>query len=302
MLSIIVPVFNEEDNILELYSRIKLTLEKSKITNEIIFVDDGSKDKSLDIINDLSKKNKEVKYISFYRNFGQHAAVIAGFKEAIGKYVLTLDADLQNPPEEIPKLIKEIEKGYDVVGGYRKNRKDSFIRKTLSFIMNKVISRLTGVKLKDYGCMMRVYKISLIKQIIIYGEKSVYIPSFAAWLTNNIKEIDVKHDYRKKGKTKYSLIKLLSQAFDLITTYTLIPLQIIFLIGVFVFFIGIALFIYLMMYRFFYGTPSSLTSFIAILILLSGLIVLSIGIISEYLIRIYRETRKFPFYIIKKGK
>ena len=167
--------------------------------------------------------------------------------------------------------------------------------------MNKIISFMTGVKLNDYGCMMRAYRRNIIDKLLEFGEKSVYIPAFTSWLSKNTVEIPIKHDARIAGKTKYSLLKLLNQAFDLITAYTLIPIKIISLLGISLFFIGTFLFFYLMYYRFFVGTPSSLTSFIAILILLSGITLFSLGIISEYIVRLYKEIRKMPLYIIKES-
>ena len=297
MISIVVPVYNESENLDELNKRLNNIMKSNSFSYEIIYVNDGSTDNSKNILSEFSSKNKNIKTINFFRNFGQHAAVIAGFKKATGDYVVTLDADLQNPPEEIPKLILEIEKGYDMVCGVRKNRKDSFLRKFLSKIMNRIISRLVKNNLSDFGCMLRVYKISLVRIIAKYGEKSVYVPSFAAWLTNNIKEVDVDHHHRLRGKSKYNLLILFNQAFDLITSYTILPLQIIFITGFFVFFSGLFLFTYLMFYRFVIGSPSSLTSFVAILILVSGIIMLSIGVLSEYLIRIHRESKKFPLYL-----
>ena len=169
------------------------------------------------------------------------------------------------------------------------------------YFINKVISLLTGIKLHDYGCMMRAYDKRIITNLLKYGEKSVYIPAFSSWLSNNVIEISINHDARKTGKTKYSLFMLLRQVFDLITAYTLLPIQIIGLLGIILFIAGIFLFLYLMYFRLFVGTPSSLTSFVAILILLSGIILFSIGIISEYLVRLYKEVRKMPLYILKNS-
>ena len=270
MISIIIPVYNEQKNLEELNNRLLSVCSSLNKKFEIIYVDDGSTDSSLEKIKNFSKINSNIFYIEFFRNFGQHAAVMAGFSNAKGEIVITLDADLQNPPEEIKKLLDEIDKGYDIVAGRRMHRKDSILRRFLSYYMNKIISFMTGVKLNDYGCMMRAYRRNIIDKLLEFGEKSVYIPAFTSWLSKNTVEIPIKHDARIAGKTKYSLLKLLNQAFDLITAYTLIPIKIISLLGISLFFIGTFLFFYLMYYRFFVGTPSSLTSFIAILILLSG--------------------------------
>ena len=300
MYSIIVPVYNEDQNINILNERLEKTLNLINIDYEIIYINDGSTDNSEIKIKQVMLKNSNIKLINFLTNFGQHSAIIAGLKIAKGDYMITLDADLQNPPEEIPKLIKEVENNYDMICGVRKYRKDSFFRKFFSKIMNKVISKLVKCNLKDFGCMMRVYKRSLVNEIVTYGDKSVYIPAFAAFLTKNIKEVNIEHNSRNSGLSNYNFSKLLNQSFDLIVTYTLFPIQLIFKTGAFIFIIGCLLFVYLLYHRFIVGSPSSLTTFIAILILLSGIIMLSIGIVSEYLIRIYRESKKFPSYIIRK--
>lgn len=299
MISIVIPVFNEEENLEELNKRLSVVCDSFDENFEIIYVDDGSSDKSLDIIKKFCDHSKGIHFISFYRNFGQHAAVMAGFQNALGDIIMTMDADLQNPPEEIPKMLVKIKEGYDIVAGKRINRKDKLLRKLPSYFMNKIISSLTGVELSDYGCMMRAYRRDIISKLIQYGEKSLYIPAFTSWLSNNSIEIPIKHDFRFAGKTKYSLLTLLRQAFDLITAYTLVPIQIIGISGIILFFIGIFLFIYLMYYRLFVGTTNPLTSFIAILIFLSGSILFSIGVISEYLVRLYKEIRKMPLYILK---
>ncbi len=300
-ISVIIPVFNEENDLMELYDQLCEALNGIHKGYEVIFIDDGSIDRSPGILNSIKQSDSNIIIISFIRNFGQHAAVMAGFKAARGQIVVTLDADLQNPPHEIPKLIREIEKGYDVASGRRIHRRDFFLRKLLSFMMNKIISGLTGVKLMDYGCMLRAYKKPLVELIVKYGEKSVYIPAFASWLSSNVLEVPVTHNSRKHGKSRYNFLKFLRQMFDLVTAYTLLPIQLISIVGVIFSVLGVLLAAYLMIYRFFLGTTSTLTTFIAALLLFSGLIIFFMGIISEYLVRMYIESRKKPFYIIKEG-
>ena len=165
-ISIVIPIYNEEENLPNLHKRMIVVCKSLNIDYEIIYVDDGSIDKSLDLIENFTKQDNNTYFISFYRNFGQHAAVIAGFKYSKGDVVMTLDADLQNPPEEIPKFIEKMKEDYDVVAGVRLNRKDNLLRKFLSYFMNKIISMITGVKLVDYGCMMRLYKRNIINILI----------------------------------------------------------------------------------------------------------------------------------------
>lgn len=299
-ITVVVPVYNEAQGLRELYGRLTDVLQNTRKDYEIIFVDDGSLDKSGDILKDLGEKDAKIKLVSFCRNFGQHAAVMAGFNEASGKIIVTLDADLQNPPEEIPQLVKKIEEGYDVACGMRRDRKDKLLRRIPSLMMNIIISRLTGIKLSDYGCMLRAYNRHIIRHLLKYGEKSVYIPAFASWLTGNVAEIPVRHDARKYGKSKYSLLKFLRQAFDLITAYTLLPIQLISITGAIFSLAGFFLACYLISFRFFFGTTNTLTTFISALLLFSGIIILFMGIISEYIARIYIESRKKPLYILKE--
>lgn len=299
-ISIVVPVFNEQECLLELHEMLHEVLEGIERPYEIIFVDDGSKDRTPDILKEIGAQDKHVCVLSFCRNFGQHSAVIAGFKNVSGQVVITLDADLQNPPSEIPKLLKKIEEGYDVVSGRRIDRKDNIFRKLPSLIMNMIISNLTGVKLHDYGCMLRAYRREIADYVAQYGDKSVYIPAFASWLSSNVIEIPVIHNSRKYGRSKYNLLKFLRQVFDLVTTYTLLPIQLISITGVIFSAMGIFLALYLISFRLFFGTTSPLTTFISALLFFSGIIIFFMGVISEYLARIYIETKKIPLYILKK--
>ncbi len=298
-ISVVIPVFNEEQSLKELYERLIRVLSAMGRSFEIIFVDDGSRDGSADTLREIAQKDSRVKVVSFCRNFGQHAAVMAGFKYAAGLTVVTLDADLQNPPEEIPKLIKKIDEGFDVAAGNRVERKDSMVRRFPSLLMNLLISKLTGVKLNDYGCMLRAYRKNIVCYLLEYGEKSVYIPAFTSWLTGNVAEVAVRHEERKHGSSKYNMLRLLRQGFDLVTAYTLMPIQIMSIMGAVFAIAGFFLACYLMSFRLFFGTPSPLTTFISALLLFSGLTILSIGIMSEYLARIHIATRKMPLYIIK---
>jgi len=229
--SIVVPVYNEKSSLNELMGRLAKVLGAAAMAHEIIFVDDGSRDGSADLLREFASANDNVRVITFCRNFGQHAAVMAGFRAAKGDVIVTLDSDLQNPPEEIPKLLSKIDEGYEVVSGRREGRRDSLYRKAGSFMMNIIISRLTGVKLNDYGCMLRAYRKQVIGYLLQYGEKSVYIPAFTSWISASTAEVYVSHEHRKHGKSKYSMMRFLRQAFDLITAYTLMPIQLISIVG-----------------------------------------------------------------------
>ena len=196
---IVVPVFNEESNLRVFHERLLTTCDKSIKDYEIIYIDDGSSDNSSSILKEAAKESSNIFYISFFRNFGQHAAVLAGFKFSKGSHIITLDSDLQNPPEEIIKFLENKDSDCDIVAGVRVNRKDNILRRFSSFLMNKIISKLTGVKLSDYGCMMRMYSRKIVNVILANDEKSIYIPAFSSWLSKKTKEIKIDTDLDKYG-------------------------------------------------------------------------------------------------------
>jgi len=219
-LSIVIPVCNEEANLIPLYTELREVLDSLHRNTEILFINDGSTDNSLTILEELACHDTEVKVIDFRRNYGQTAALSAGFASSQGRIVITLDADGQNDPHDIPRLLEKMAEGYDLVNGWRKDRKDRlFSRRLPSIIANRIINRLiegTGVQLKDFGCTLKAYKRGIVKNISIYGEMHRFIPVFAAWLGVNIAEIPVNHRPRKYGSTKYSLSRVPRVIFDLI--------------------------------------------------------------------------------------
>ncbi len=299
MISIIAPVYNEEECLLEFNERTLKTLRSNDDNFEIIYIDDGSKDNSLNIIKEFCSRNKEVKFISFYRNFGQHAAILAGFKYSKGDHIITLDTDLQNPPEEIVKFLEYKNNNYDVVAGKRLNRKDTLLRKFFSNLMNRIISKITNVKLSDYGCMMRMYSRKIINLILENFDKTIYVPAFASWISKSILEIEIRHEKRTFGKTKYSLFKLTQQAFDLITAYTYKPLQFLLILSLFVLFVIFFLLClgYSNLITYIYINDSFL---LILIILLVTILLIFISILSEYVLRIHRNSRKLPMYMIRE--
>ena len=302
-LSVVIPVFNEQENLETLYSRLKPTLENLKTSYEIIFIDDGSMDKSWIILEEIKKKDNSVKTFQFNRNYGQHTAILAGFELSKGEVIVTIDADLQNPPEEIPKLLKEIENGHDVVGGWRKNRKDPFFRKFISQMGNKVLARITGIKLKDYGCMLRAYKREVVERICEVNEfSSFFIPALAYTYSNNLIEIVVDHNQRQEGKSKYNLLKLAKLNFDILTSFSLIPIQLITLLGVFIALFGGLFGLILILVKIFFNASSGILSLISIFSVFTGILTFFLGLIGEYIGRIYLEVRRRPRYIITNSK
>ncbi len=302
-ISVIIPVYNEQENIPELIQRMTQTMAGTGKSYEIILVDDGSKDRSFVLLKDLAKGDSHLKVIRFNRNYGQHNAIFAGFAKAKGAVVVTLDADLQNPPEEVPKLLEMIDKGYEVVSGFRQNRQDSIFRKIPTYLVARMTSRFVGVHLKDYGCMLRAYKKELVDAMLESGEVSTYIPALANSLASSVIEIPVDHQARSRGESKYNLLKLLHLNFDLMTSFSLMPIQIIGLAGVVIAFSGLAFAVFLLAMRLIMGSEwavGGVFTLFGILFFFVGLQVLAIGIMGEYIGRIYQEVRKRPRYRVQE--
>ena len=301
-ISVIIPVYNEEENLRELGERLMQTLTGMDRPFEIILVDDGSGDRSWEILTELHAKYPEnLRALQFNRNFGQHQAIFAGFQAARGQVMITLDADLQNPPEEIPRLVAKIEEGYDTVGGWRENRRDSLFRKLPSQLMNVVMSRVTGVKLRDYGCMLRAYRREVIDSINQCHESSSFIPALANLFSRRVAEIPVGHAERERGQSKYGLIKLLRLNFDLVTGFSNLPIHAVGFTGVAIAFLGVLFGFLLILRRLFVGPEvEGVFTLFAILFVFVGLNTLGLALIGEYVGRIYREVRGRPRYVIRQ--
>ncbi len=299
--SILIPVLNEEESLLELNNRLQDTLKGMRKPYEIIYINDGSTDTTEALLEGFHTDDKRVKVIELNRNYGQHMALFAGFEFAKGEIVITIDADLQNPPEEIPKLIEKAEEGYEVVATYRKKRKDSLFRKLPSYIVNKITAKLVGVKLRDYGCMLRAYRKNIINYMNMCPESSSFIPALANTFAKKITEIEVAHEERKKGTTKYSLFKLWRLNFDLMTSFSLWPIQIISTLGIAIAAVGLLFALFLFVRRLFIGPEGEgVFTLFGILFFFIGIQILALGIIGEYIGRIYQEVRRRPRFIIKK--
>jgi undecaprenyl-phosphate 4-deoxy-4-formamido-L-arabinose transferase len=301
VISILVPLLNEEESLPELNERLRSSLEGLGKSYELIYINDGSTDTSQELIESFRNDDARIKIIEFNRNYGQHMALFAGFERAQGEIIVTIDADLQNPPEEIPRLVSKMDEGYDVVATYRKMRQDSVFRKLPSFIVNKITSRLVGVKLRDYGCMLRAYSRSVINSINMCQESSSFIPALANTYAKRIAEIEVGHEERKMGTSKYGLFHLLRLNFDLMTGFSLLPIQWIGVLGVIIAAFGLAFAIFLFVRRLVVGPESEgLFTLFAILFFFMGIQILTLGIIGEYIGRIFQEVRRRPRFIIRK--
>ncbi len=299
--SVLIPVLNEEESLPELHTRLQASLEGINKPYEIIYINDGSTDRTEGILESFHREDNRVKVIEFNRNYGQHMALFAGFDYATGEIVVTIDADLQNPPEEIPRLVAKAEEGYEVVATYRKQRKDSLFRKLPSYIVNRITAKLVGVRLRDYGCMLRAYRRNIVDYMNMCPESSSFIPALANTFAKKITEIEVGHEERKKGTSKYSPFKLFRLNFDLMTNFSLLPIQFISMLGVVIALIGLAFAIFLMLRRIIIGPEGEGTfTLIGILFFFIGIQIFALGIIGEYIGRIYQEVRRRPRYIIKK--
>jgi undecaprenyl-phosphate 4-deoxy-4-formamido-L-arabinose transferase len=301
-ISVVIPVFNEEDNLRELGERLIRTLTAMGRPFEIIFVDDGSTDGSWQLLSDLNGQYPQyIRALQFHRNFGQHQAIFAGFQAARGQVMVTLDADLQNPPEEIPRLVAKLDEGYDTVGGWRENRQDSLFRRLPSQLVNTVMSRVTGVKLRDYGCMLRAYRRSVVDSINQCQESSSFIPALANLFSHRVAEIPVGHAERERGKSKYGIFKLLRLNFDLMTGFSNLPIHLVGFMGVTIAFLGLLFGFLLLIRRIFVGPEvEGVFTLFAILFVFVGLNTLGLALIGEYVGRIYREVRGRPRFVVRQ--
>ncbi len=214
--SIVIPVYNEEENLAALFAKLDSVLSRGRWESEIIFVDDGSTDRSREILMRFVGRRRIVRVVYLVKNCGQHTALLVGFAHAGGEIIVTLDADLQNPPEEIPRLLETIEEGYDVVGGWRQGRSDPLIRRLASLLMNRVASRIAGRPMHDYGCMLRAYRQGVVESLLTAGIRSPFIPVLANRIAARVAEIPVRHQARVGGKSKYTVLRLFRLSFDLL--------------------------------------------------------------------------------------
>lgn len=305
--SIVIPVFEEEESLPHLYKAIKEVMDKVKNPYEIVFIDDGSKDNSLRVLEGLHKSDKNVVVVAFRKNFGQTAAMAAGFEYAKGDIIITMDADLQNDPTDIPKLIEKI-KDSDVVSGWRKNRKDPFIsRKLPSMLANGLISKVTGVKLHDYGCTLKAYRKEVISNVRLYGEMHRFIPALASWVGATITEVETTHHPRKFGKSKYGISRTIRVILDLITvkflqSYSTRPIHAFGSLGMGLGAAGFFIAIYLTIAKIALGQSigNRPLLLLAVLFIILGVQLIIMGLIGEMLARVYHESQGKPIYTVRK--
>ena len=300
-LSVVIPVYNEQENLPALFLRLTAVLDQVGKPFEILFTNDGSRDNSLVLLREYHKQRpKQVRVIDFNGNFGQHMAIMAAFERARGEVIVTLDADLQNPPEEIPKLLAAIENGHDVVGGYRRERQDSWFRRKASRLLNAVRERTTRIRMRDQGCMLRAYRRNIVEHITASGETSTFIPALAMSYAASPAEVEVEHAARAAGTSKYRLYDLIRLNFDLMTGFSVVPLQIFTLFGMVIAAGSLLFVVYLFIRRLMIGPEAEgVFTLFAILYFLVGVGIMGLGVIGEYVGRIYQEVRRRPRFMIR---
>jgi len=305
--SIVIPVYEEEESLPHLYKSIKDVMDKLKRKYEIVFVDDGSRDGTLKVLESYQKKDPTVVVVSFRRNFGQTAAMAAGFEYAQGDIIVTMDADLQNDPNDIPKLLEKI-KGHDVVSGWRKKRQDKFLSRRLpSMLANGLISKVTGVHLHDYGCTLKAYRKEVIKSVRLYGEMHRFIPAIASWVGASITEVETNHHPRKFGKSKYGISRTIRVVLDLITvkflqSFSTRPIHAFGPGGLLLGLIGFIIALYLSFEKIVLGQSigGRPLLFLSVLLMILGVQLVIMGLLGEMLARIYHESQGKPIYTVKK--
>jgi undecaprenyl-phosphate 4-deoxy-4-formamido-L-arabinose transferase len=302
--SIVIPVYNEQDSLPELIRRTSEACSQLSMAWEILLVDDGSSDRSPEMLTAAAEEpGSHVVAVLLNRNYGQHSAIMAGFNHVSGDLIITLDADLQNPPEEIPRLVAKAQEGYDVVGTVRQNRQDSWFRKRASRLINNLIQRTTGKAMGDYGCMLRAYRRHIIDAMLNCHERSTFIPILANTFARRAIEIPVLHAEREFGDSKYSLMKLINLMYDLVTCLTTTPLRMLSVFGSLIALAGFALSLLLIVLRLFFGPEWSgdgVFMLFAVLFIFIGAQFVGMGLLGEYIGRIYNDVRARPRYFIQR--
>jgi undecaprenyl-phosphate 4-deoxy-4-formamido-L-arabinose transferase len=300
-LSVVIPIYNEADGLAKLFARLYPALDALGVSYEIIFVNDGSRDTSAAILADQFRLRPDVtRVVLFNGNYGQHMAILAGFQATRGDVTVTLDADLQNPPEEIGSLLDKMREGFDYVGSIRRERQDSAFRTYASRAMNFLRERITHIKMTDQGNMLRAYGRNVIDLINQCSEVNTFVPALAYTFARNPTEIVVEHEERSAGESKYSLYSLIRLNFDLITGFSLMPLQFFSLLGIALSMVSAVLFVLLMVRRFVLGSEvEGVFTLFAILFFMIGVVLFGIGLVGEYVGRIYQQVRGRPRYVIE---
>lgn len=307
-ISLVIPLYNEQDSIPELYQQVSVALEAYGQPYEVIVVDDGSSDLSFSLLSDIAHRDNHWRIVRLRRNFGQTAAFAAGFDLAQGDVVITMDADLQNDPADIPLLMQKIDEGYDIVSGWRVDRKDTFLSRRLpSMIANRLISRTTGVHLHDYGCSLKAYRREVVKNLRLYGELHRFVPAVASWMGVSIAEVPVNHRPRAHGHSKYGISRTFRVMLDLLTVYFLLsystrPIHVFGGVGLLSSGLGFVLGLYLSFVKLVLGQDigSRPLLLLAVLLIMVGVQMIAMGLLGELIVRTYYESQDKPIYFVRE--
>ncbi|MBI5522655.1 MAG: glycosyltransferase family 2 protein [Desulfarculus sp.] len=307
-LSVVIPIYNEADNLQALHAEVTAAVAGLDLDYEIVYVDDGSRDQSFALLEKIAQADTHAVVVRFRRNFGQTAAMSAGFDHSLGKVIVTMDGDLQNDPRDIPKLLAKLNEGYDIAAGWRHDRQDPYLtRKLPSQLANGLISRITKVELHDYGCTLKAFKREVVQNIRLYGEMHRFIPAIASLMGVHIAEVPVNHRPRRAGVSKYGLGRTVRVVLDLITvkfllTYATRPIQIFGLWGLVAGGVGFLLALYYAVQRLFMGVPlgNKPGLLLAVLLIFIGVQLISIGLVGEMQVRTYYETQQKPTYTVRQ--
>jgi glycosyltransferase involved in cell wall biosynthesis len=308
-ISVILPVLNEEENLIDMNTEIIEVIEDMDVDYEIIYIDDGSTDRSFDILCSLREENPNIKIIQFRRNFGQTAGLAAGFEHASGDTIITMDSDRQNDPHDIPMLLAKIDEGYDLVSGWRFDRQDAWLsRKLPSKLANALISKITGVKLHDYGCSMKAFHKDVIENVRLYGEMHRFIPAIASWMGVRIAEVKVNHRARVDGTSKYGISRTFRVILDLITVkfllqYSARPIHFFGGLGLISGVTGFLIAVVMLIQKFFFAIPMADRPLLllAVLLMFIGLQFITFGLLGELMTRTYHEAQNKPVYVIRQS-
>ena len=302
--SVVIPVYNERENLPELLRRTVAACRALGRPWELVLVDDGSRDGSTDwLVQAAASHPGEVKAVLLYRNAGQHNAILCGFASAQGDILVTLDADLQNPPEEIGKLVAKVDEGYDVVGSVRQDRQDALFRKVFSGIINLMVRRSTGVILHDYGCMLRAYRRRVVDAMLGCRERHTFIPVLANLFAKRVTEVPVAHAERGAGTSKYSVLRLVNLQFDLLTCMTAAPLRVVTYVGVGISALSVGFGALLLVLRLVYGpewAAAGVFTLFAVMFFFIGAQFVALGLMGEYIGRIHADVRERPRYLVDR--
>lgn len=302
-LSVVVPLYNEERNVEPLCRRLLPVLRKLGVDFEVLMVDDGSRDGTLARLLAARREHREILVLPLARNFGQHAAVTAGFASARGDLVVTIDADLQNPPEEIPRLLAAFQAGHDMIATVRTRRQDSWFRRRASALINRVTQRISGIPLADFGCMLRGYSREIVRAIVAQQEIGTFLPAIGYLYARNPVEIPVAHEARREGRSKYSLLRLFRLHLDLVTGFSLAPLRLLFGAGVLIAAAGILFGLVLLALRLLQGpgwAAQGVFTLFAVLFFFVGAQFIAFGLLGEYVGRVFQSVRRRPVFVLRE--